>query len=427
VFCGDGNLDPGEECDDGNQINDDACVNCKKAFCGDGFVEAGVEECDDANAVDTDTCTSACRKATCGDGFVEQGVEQCDDGNGVDTDGCRNDCTLPFCGDGVTSQGEECDDGNTSNTDACVACHLARCGDGFVQAGVEQCDDGNTSDTDACPSTCLKATCGDGFVEAGVEQCDDGNSVDGDGCHNNCSLPGCGDGTLDPTEQCDLGGANADRPALQLTQGTLVTAVPPLDNAQSAFTFYNYFSSSGHTGFEQVNRAEIFFYRNTGNSALSLLLEQGIDFDTSMVSQPNGHTILDLGGLPMSTAVVLSDDTGELVKPTSTSAHGDWTFNNNSDGGVIAGFPLPGNWTVTVNAQFIQGISGWVYVKKDGTPVALQLGAPVVLQAFDSPSMCRTNCTVPKCGDGILDGGEVCDDGNNVGGDGCAADCKSLQ
>ncbi|MEP7121411.1 MAG: hypothetical protein ABJE95_10895 [Byssovorax sp.] len=27
----------------------------------------------------------------------------------------------------------------------------------------------------------------------------------------------------------------------------------------------------------------------------------------------------------------------------------------------------------------------------------------------------------------MLDGGEVCDDGNTTGFDGCAADCKSLQ
>ena len=30
---------------------------------------------------------------------------------------------------------------------------------------------------------------------------------------------------------------------------------------------------------------------------------------------------------------------------------------------------------------------------------------------------------VPECGDGILDSGEECDDGNNVDGDGCASDC----
>jgi cysteine-rich repeat protein len=31
------------------------------------------------------------------------------------------------------------------------------------------------------------------------------------------------------------------------------------------------------------------------------------------------------------------------------------------------------------------------------------------------------------CGNFILDPGEVCDDGNTVGGDGCSADCKSLE
>ncbi len=30
----------------------------------------------------------------------------------------------------------------------------------------------------------------------------------------------------------------------------------------------------------------------------------------------------------------------------------------------------------------------------------------------------------PKCGDGKLDAGEECDDGNNINGDGCSADCK---
>lgn len=54
------------------------------------------------------------------------------------------------------------------------------------------------------------------------------------------------------------------------------------------------------------------------------------------------------------------------------------------------------------------------------TPVTLS-GNSLTLQAFNTPSSCRTTCTVPACGDGILDGGEVCDDGNTVGGDGCSA------
>jgi cysteine-rich repeat protein len=38
---------------------------------------------------------------------------------------------------------------------------------------------------------------------------------------------------------------------------------------------------------------------------------------------------------------------------------------------------------------------------------------------------CRTDCTLPICGDGTLDtiSGELCDDGNNVDGDGCNSAC----
>ena len=59
--CGDGNLDPGEDCDDGNLSDDDACTSaCVEAFCGDGLTWLGREDCDDGNAVDDDGCTNAC-------------------------------------------------------------------------------------------------------------------------------------------------------------------------------------------------------------------------------------------------------------------------------------------------------------------------------------------------------------------------------
>uniref|UniRef100_A0A3Q2DYZ2 Wu:fc38h03 n=1 Tax=Cyprinodon variegatus TaxID=28743 RepID=A0A3Q2DYZ2_CYPVA len=46
--CGDGKVQVqhGEECDDGNQIVTDACLNCKWAYCGDGYRHEGIEECD---------------------------------------------------------------------------------------------------------------------------------------------------------------------------------------------------------------------------------------------------------------------------------------------------------------------------------------------------------------------------------------------
>ncbi|XP_049331956.1 acetylcholinesterase collagenic tail peptide [Astyanax mexicanus] len=47
-LCGDGEVQPmnEEECDDGNKVVTDDCVGCKKAYCGDGYRQDGVEECD---------------------------------------------------------------------------------------------------------------------------------------------------------------------------------------------------------------------------------------------------------------------------------------------------------------------------------------------------------------------------------------------
>jgi cysteine-rich repeat protein len=88
--------------------------------CGDGEVDEG-EECDDGNDVDTDDCTTACTIATCGDGFVWEGHEACDDGNDVVTDDCPVDCTAAFCGDGFIHVGvEDCDDVNDETGDGCA-------------------------------------------------------------------------------------------------------------------------------------------------------------------------------------------------------------------------------------------------------------------------------------------------------------------
>jgi len=62
--------------------------------CGNGAIDPG-EACDDGNKLDGDGCSALCQKEvplTCGDGKVDPG-EACDDGNKVDGDGCQNDCT----------------------------------------------------------------------------------------------------------------------------------------------------------------------------------------------------------------------------------------------------------------------------------------------------------------------------------------------
>jgi cysteine-rich repeat protein len=99
--CGNGVVNPGEACDDGNLSNNDACLNsCVAARCGDGFTRSGVEACDDGNSSNTDGCLNSCAVADCGDGFARAGVEECDDGNMLDGDGCSSDCRVaPRCSD----------------------------------------------------------------------------------------------------------------------------------------------------------------------------------------------------------------------------------------------------------------------------------------------------------------------------------------
>ena len=72
-------------------------------------------------------CENIPNTQTCGNGVLEPG-EVCDDGNTVSGDGCSADClSLEVCGDGVVNPGEVCDDGNQIDTDGCTT--TCRCSD----------------------------------------------------------------------------------------------------------------------------------------------------------------------------------------------------------------------------------------------------------------------------------------------------------
>ncbi|MEZ4450555.1 MAG: DUF4215 domain-containing protein, partial [Nannocystaceae bacterium] len=62
------------------------------ATCGDGIVQPQSEECDDGNDANDDGCLNACIAAKCGDGVLRTGVEECDDGNLDPEDGCNDVC-----------------------------------------------------------------------------------------------------------------------------------------------------------------------------------------------------------------------------------------------------------------------------------------------------------------------------------------------
>ena len=217
AVCGDGNVDPGEGCDDGanNGPGQPCKADCTASSCGDGTVQAP-EGCDDGNGVEGDGCSAKCTPEVCGDGVI-QGDEQCDDGNADDTDDCSNACVSASCGDEVVQAGagETCDAGAAnSDSGACTtACAQAACGDGLLwtsEGGAELCDDGKDNGPgNACKDDCTPNTCGDMSVGPG-EACDDGNAKAGDGCSPTCKLEACGSGVLDPGEVCD-DGKNGDQ------------------------------------------------------------------------------------------------------------------------------------------------------------------------------------------------------------------------
>lgn len=178
-FCGDGVWDDlfGEACDQGEWNADDErdrCrTNCMLPLCGDGVLDSG-EQCDDGNMVDNDGCSGECLvpEIWCGNGVIESG-EQCDDGNISFGDGCSPVCTMESdiallvqetCGDGVVDFGEQCDDGNVRSGDGCsslcqdevLVIDFVHCGNGVLEPG-EQCDDGNASDIDGCDRLCRGA------------------------------------------------------------------------------------------------------------------------------------------------------------------------------------------------------------------------------------------------------------------------------
>jgi cysteine-rich repeat protein len=197
TLCGNGMLDPGEECDEGarnSNTEPGACrLSCAHPKCGDGVQDAN-ETCDNGAANsdgEPNACRSACSSAACGDGVVDP-PEECDTGparSDTEASACRSNCRAARCGDGIRDLREGCDDGNQNESDNCNNhCGVATCGDGVRNIG-EECDDGNLLSGDGCQGTCRLPVCGDAVRDAG-EECDDGNRANNDGCRTDCK-PGC--------------------------------------------------------------------------------------------------------------------------------------------------------------------------------------------------------------------------------------------
>ena len=286
--CGDGFVDPGEECD--TTVGENSCASL-------GYY----------NALGTLTCTSDCQfdnsacGGRCGDSLVQEGEgETCDGGNlngqtcqslgyTGGTLACGADCTYDVsgcagrCGNGIidTDEGEVCDGAALSgetcetlgfhggvlgceadcsgyNLDACTT--VGRCGDLVIQATYGEVCDGVNLDGETCesqghypgtlacdPATCqfdfagCAGSCGDGVIQEAFGEVCDSSVLGGQTCESlgysalRSGALACLVGCAFDESACVPISANADLATLTVSEGTLNPVFSPTTSVYNAF------------------------------------------------------------------------------------------------------------------------------------------------------------------------------------------------
>jgi fibro-slime domain-containing protein len=477
-ICDDGNSKSGDGCaascetmeeDFACPMPNEPCVST--VVHGDGRV-SGDETCDDFNTEDGDGCSSdgqvesgwacstpgeKCHAKKCGDGIIA-GQETCDDGNDDSNDGCSASCLL--------EKGWTCPDPDTD-------CHETVCNDG-VREGLEPCDDGNDKIGDGCTPYCeiepdcskgaCTSSCGDGMILPGDdEECDDGNALNGDGCSSKCQveegykctnvggdLPDVlrvpitfrdfisqpdGDGVWHP----DFESYSGDDPTLGMVDDNLgddgkpvYTGICELDNLVGPCPYE-----------EQTTSKEDFdsWYRDTPGVNLTEVSE------LALANQGDDSYYFPDG------AFFPWDGKGWVAEGLEPATDGhNYGFTSEIrywfefKGGEYLKFSGDDDVWVFINGKLAVDLGG-LHPRREGdvtlddaTAAELELETGKVYEidlfhaerhTYDSNfnltlagfNSVKSTCE-PVCGDGIVTGGEVCDDGENDGSYGsCLPDC----
>ncbi|MEE9294475.1 MAG: DUF4215 domain-containing protein, partial [Phycisphaerae bacterium] len=411
LICGNTVLNPGEECDDGNTTDGDGCdSNCTVTGCGNGIVTAG-EECDDGNTASGDGCDATCQDEFCGDNIVNDSPnEQCDDGNTADGDGCDQFCQLEgaCCFENIAcvenADESECTDnfgvylGDATSCSTCIIC-----GDAVLDAG-EQCDDGNTVSGDGCDAICQDEFCGDNIVnDSPNEECDDGNTANSDGCDQFCQLEGaCCFENIACVENADESECT-DNFGVYLGDATscstcIICGDAVLDAGEQC--------DDGNTANGDGCDENCLLEAVCGDGVVEGAEEcddgnttPGDGCDANCQTESADHNCCETGhGSGCSDPTIESCVCFLLFLCCDV----DWddlcaALVEVSACGSCAG-PVCGNGAVETGEECDDGNT----IDGDG---------------------CQGNCKAPFCGDSIIDPAEECDDGNTANGDGCDENC----
>jgi uncharacterized repeat protein (TIGR01451 family) len=417
ILCGNGTVEGGEACDDGNTINTDACTDaCTLPICGDGIVN-GTDQCDDANVSNTDACTNACLftvdlslsktasspTPTIGTNVTFTITVTNNSASGTAT-GVTVADALPSGYSFVSStpsQGTYTDPTWTIGTltplqtaTLNIVATVLPTGNytNFAQVMTSSGTDTDSTpgnDTDNTPNEDDEASvttvpvpaaiCGDGIVN-GTDQCDDGNAVNTDACTDACTLPICGDGIVNGTDQCDDANvSNTDA----CTNACLFTVDLSLSKTASSPT-------------PTIGTNVTFTITVTNNSASGTA---------------TGVTVAD--ALPSGYSFVSSTPSqGTYTDPTWTI--GTLTPLQTATLNIVATVLPTGNYT---NFAQVMTSSG---TDTDSTPGNDTDNTP---NEDDEASVTTVPVPAAICGDGIVNGTDQCDDGNAVNTDACTDAC----